>query len=162
MDSSRCPGDSKADKSSLCFGDFADPLCRKRYHELQYTLKDQQDPRTGQRTNYDLFYHVIVVTEDRCRMWGRMEPERLAEALPGDVLSASDHQLVLYELSLMPDHMHLLVRGSARVSARELLDNIKDSSGRVLRRTALWQNGGYVGTVGPYRLQAVMKWNEAL
>ncbi len=148
--------------SQAVSGDFADPLCRKRYHQLQYTLKDQQDPRTGERTNYDLFYHVIVVSEARCRRWGWQEPEQLAEALPEGIACSSDNQLVLYELSLMPDHMHLLVRGGPRVSAQRVLDTIKDSSGRVLSRTALWQAGGYVGTVGPYRLQAVMKWNEAL
>ena len=140
-------------------GDFADPICRRRYHDLRYVRRDQRDPLTDRRVTYDLFHHVVLVTGGRVRMWSEREPSKLSEALPKALEQSG---LILYELSLMPDHAHLLVRGTADRDSQQILDTIKEVSGGLLNRTAFWQSGGYIGSVGPYRLQTAMARNEKL
>lgn len=143
-------------------GDFADPLCRKRYHELRYTSGNQMDPLSGLRTNYDLFFHVVLVTAGRVRMRSDAEPSRLVEGLPAGLEARFAEKLTVFEMSVMPDHLHLLVRSRPGLTAQNVLDGLKEATGAVLRRTAFWQPGGYVGSVGPYRLQTVMKRNQRL
>ena len=64
------------------------------------------------------------------------------------------------EISMMPDHAHLLLRWPEAMSAADLLQGTKRESGKILRRSAFWNEGGYVGTVGPYPLRVALRRNR--
>jgi len=92
----------------------------------------------GQNTN------VVLITGGRYRMRSP-EARQVFEALCEGVRRLKADPL---DISMMPDHAHLLVRWPKMLSSEELLEGIKRESGKRLRRTAFWNDGGYVGTVG--------------
>lgn len=89
--------------------------------------------------------HVFLITGGRYRMRSP-EARQVFEALCEGVWRLKADPL---DISMMPDHAHLLVRWPKMLSSEELLEGIKRESGKRLRRTAFWNDGGYVGTVGP-------------
>jgi len=136
--------------------DLADPLYRERMKTLRFHQDGDAKLKTSHSAIYDLFLHVILVTADRYCM-GSSEAKTVFAALRDGMLEVGADP---YEASMMPDHAHLMARWPAAMSAAELMEAIKQASGRLLMRSAYWSDGGYMGTVGPYRLQVAIERNR--
>lgn len=136
--------------------DLVDPLYRKRLKELRFMNKSEvRACHTRHRGVYDLFAHVVLVTGGRYRM-RPSEAKGVFDALCQGTGALRAEPM---EISMMPDHAHLLVRWPQGMSAAELLEGIKVESGRVMGRSVFWNEGGYVGTVGPYSLRVAVRRN---
>ncbi len=137
--------------------DLVDPLYRKRMKELRFLEEEELTAhKTRHRGVYDLFAHLVLVTGGRYRMFSK-EAEKVFLALCDGTRKLGADPL---DVSMMPDHAHLLVRWPEKMTAAELLEAVKSESGRLLRRSAFWNNGGYVGTVGPYALRLALARNQ--
>jgi REP element-mobilizing transposase RayT len=138
--------------------DLVDPLYRERMKKLRYMEEGEvMAEKTRHRGVYDAFAHVVLITGGRYRMFSD-EARKVFDALCGGVRELKAEPL---EISMMPDHAHLLLRWPQGLSAEELLQGVKRESGKVMRRSAFWNNGGYVGSVGPYPIRTALDNNAA-
>lgn len=142
--------ESQVDKS-----DLVDPLYREKMNKLRFQNDDDGLIKKSHKAAYDLFLHVIFVAADRYRMFSP-EAKIVFEALKSGMLELGADP---YEGSMMPDHAHFLVRWPTQYGAADLLEAMKQASGRILRRSAFWSGGGYIGTVGPYSLRMALERN---
>ncbi|MDF3131054.1 transposase [Kiritimatiellaeota bacterium B1221] len=136
--------------------DLVDPLYRKRMNELRFHEEGAGKRSTSHRGRYDLVVHVVLVIANRHRIFSQ-EAKKVFEAL---VEGCGALGAKPYDISMMPDHAHLMVGWPATLSAEELLEGIKREAGEVMRRSAYWQDGGYVGTVGPYKMSVALERNR--
>lgn len=136
--------------------DLVDPLYRQKLKELRFHSQELPPSRNGHAAVYDLYYHVILITGGRHRM-NLKEADAVFQALR-DGSAAVDSES--YEISVMPDHVHLLVGGTSKIGPESLVEDLKRESGRILRRSAFWSGGGYIGSVGPYRLKTALDRNR--
>ncbi|MEX2606042.1 MAG: transposase [Kiritimatiellia bacterium] len=136
--------------------DLVDPLYRERLNTLRFHDVDKRIVSGKHRGFYDLFVHLVLISGNRYRMHFQ-EAKQVFSALRD---ACEDLGACPYDISMMPDHAHLLVRWPADLSANELVDKVKAGSGKKLGRLAFWSDGGYVGTVGPYRLSVAMEKNR--
>ena len=135
---------------------LVDPLFRKRLKELRFCSRAYSPSLNAHAAVYDLFYHVILVTGGRYRM-GCKEAEDVFSALLDGARVAKNE---MFEISVMPDHVHMLLGGSSERSPESIVAGLKKESGLILRRTAFWSGGGYIGSVGPYRLRTALDRNR--
>ena len=142
---------SQVDKS-----DLVDPLYRESMKKLCFHDEDGAVFKNSQRAVYDLFAHVILVTASRYRMFAPEAKAVLANLKQACRQIAADP----YEISMMPDHAHMLVRWPNDIGGTDFVERIKATSGSLMRRAAFWSGGGYIGTVGPYSLKKAMALNR--
>jgi putative transposase len=134
--------------------DLADPKYREG---LQHCVVENHDLdlSTPTRTSsgvawYDL--HVVFVTADRFRIDSRSTAVKIRDA---SRRTAADNGYGLSRLSVMPDHMHMLVRGNPRESPQEISLSFQNRTEQAVGNFRLWQFGFYVGTVGDYSLKSI-------
>ena len=136
--------------------DLVDPLYRQRLKELRFQNHTTSQFRNSHAAVYDLYYHVIFITGGRHRM--RLpEAKAVFQALRG---AAAANESEVYDISIMPDHVHLLVGDTFKSCPESIVENLKKESGQILRRSAFWSGGGYIGSVGPYRLKTALDRNR--
>lgn len=145
-------------QSQVDRSDLVDPLYRKRMNELRFHEEGKSKTSTSHRGRYDLVVHVVVVIANRHRIFSG-EAHKVFDALPGGAQALG---CKIFDASIMPDHAHLMLGWPSELSAEELIGGLKKASGGILRRPFYWQDGGYVGTVGPYKLSAAMERNRKL
>lgn len=144
-------------QSQVDRSDLVDPLYRRRMNELRFRRTEEVlAEKTRHQGVYDLFAHVVLVTGGHYRMFSP-EARRVFDSLcqAAEILGAEP-----MDISMMPDHAHLLLRWPKSLSAEALLEGIKQNSGKQLRRSAFWNPGGYVGSVGPYPLRDAQNKNR--
>ncbi len=145
-------------QSQVDNSDLVDPLYRQRMKELRYQQAEQVlADKTRHQGIYDLFAHVGLVTGGRYRMF-TPEARKVFDSL---CAAAETIDATPMDISMMPDHAHLLLRWPKGLSAEELLEGVKQASGNRLRRSAFWHAGGYVGSVGPYPLKVAQLQNHS-
>jgi REP element-mobilizing transposase RayT len=135
---------------------LVDPLFRKKLAELRFQEENPGSHQTRNKGRYDLVLHLVLVTGGRHRMW-IPEARRVLEAL---TVACDTEGIGLLDISMMPDHVHLRIRSRWEAGPEETLEAIKRCSGTYLRRPAFWMDGGYAGSVGPYRLGVAMRRNR--
>ena len=59
--------------------------------------------------------------------------------------------------SLMPDHVHIALRGNIEESPEEIALALMNNTAFAMGQNAIWQNGYYVGSFGEYDVNAVRK-----
>jgi REP element-mobilizing transposase RayT len=58
-------------------------------------------------------------------------------------------------LSLMPDHLHLALRGGVDQSPVEIASSFQNNLAYLLGQKPIWKETFYVGTFGQYNLNAI-------
>ena len=136
--------------------DLVDPLYRERLQALCFHSDEGAPFRSSHAGVHDLFAHIVLVAGARYRMSSE-EARLVFDALKSACLSTG---LMPYEISMMPDHAHLLVRYPSDAGAEEVIERLKVASGKLFGRSAFWSGGGYFGTVGPYPLRIALERNR--
>lgn len=136
--------------------DLVDPLYRERLQELRFHSDEGAIFRSSHAGLHDLFAHIVLVAGARYRM-SSVEARMVFDALKSACLATG---LAPYEISMMPDHAHLLVRYPPDAGAEQVIERLKVASGKLFGRSAFWSGGGYFGTVGPYPLHIAMDRNR--
>ena len=134
--------------------EFVDP----RFGEFlkQFTIVDRSvdlsipdESRSG-RYWYNL--HLVLVTVGRTRI---VDEPSLKTIRDGSIRIAAKKGYRIASISVMPDHVHLAMRGVFEQSPEEIVLAFMNNLSHFLKLGAVWRPGYYVGTFGEYNMRAI-------
>lgn len=134
-------------------GAFADPRFRERMARYT-TTRDEVDlaaPAAGGHGRYWYNLHVVLVAADRFRFGG---DAILAGFRDAALAEAERGGHALKSVAVMPDHVHLALRGNIERSPREIGVGFQNVLAEVAGCRA-WQDGFYAGTFSEYDVSAI-------
>jgi putative transposase len=115
---------------------------------------------------YSCKYHVVFCPKYRRPVLVNGVDTRLREIT---VQLATEFQVELLEMEVMPEHVHLLVEVDPQFGIHRLVKNLKGHSSRLLRQEfphlksrlpTLWTNSYFVSTVGGAPLAVIKQYIE--
>jgi REP element-mobilizing transposase RayT len=136
--------------------DFIDP----RFAEFleQFTIiNPRADLRQPAETNSGRYWynlHLVLVTEGRHRI---IDGPGLRTIRDGAFKIAEKKEYAIGAISVMPDHVHLALRGNLEHSPEQIALAFQNNLAYMLNRGAVWRRGFYVGTFGEYDMRAIRK-----
>ncbi len=142
--------DRQADKS-----DYVDPRFKRLLGNFTLTDKNIHLSEASQTTHGHYWYniHLVIVIEDR--RFPITKKENLSR-LPGACMAiARKKGYAVSHLSVMPDHLHLAVRGAVDQSPEEIALAFLNNLSYVLGYNRCWSWEYYVGTFSEYTLRAL-------
>lgn len=134
--------------------DYADPDYRKMlktYTENagDVDLSEPQKTRSG-RYWYNL--HIVLVTRDRFRMRKEHNFQITQEGIE-KIAEKHDYKISTY--SIMPDHLHLALRGNIQMSPEDIALSFLNNLAFLHDQNAIWEHSYYAGTFGDYDMNLV-------
>lgn len=133
--------------------DFADPRYQEIMRKFTVTCKEValSEPAESNSGRYWYNLHLVLVVADRFRITA---PERLGEIRDAAFAVAAKSGHAIAALSVMPDHLHMALRGNIERSPAEIAMVFQNGlAGAVGCR--VWQDGYYVGTFSEYDLDVI-------
>ena len=109
-------------------------------------------PTMTARGRYWYNLHVVLVVVERRRI---VDPQRLGTIRDWcfRIATKKGHQIAA--LSVMPDHLHVAMRGNPDHSPQEIALAFQNNLAYAVGQTRIWNDGFYVGTFGEYDMQAI-------
>ena len=115
-------------------------------------------------TNY---WHIVFATKYRYKMFGKFKQSHIIEACIRRV--STNHGIAIHTLSVMPDHVHMLVTLPHNITESKALQLLKGGSAYLFFRNHeksrlrlpyghLWSAGGCATTVGYNEYTTVEKY----
>lgn len=118
---------------------------------------DLASPTATHSGRYWYNLHVVLVTAER---WRNTDPRWLAKIRDQSQRIAVKKGYGLSRLSVMPEHVHLAIRGTIDHSPEEIALAFQNNLAYALRQVYVWQPTYYVGTFGEYDMTAVRSWDD--
>lgn len=118
---------------------------------------------------YLLHAHVIFVTKYRGKVFDSEILDKMQELMKR---ICDDHEVVLKEFNGESDHVHLLIEYPPKLALSKLVNTLKGTSSRELKRSfpelnqvawrknALWSPSYFVGSVGGAPLEFLKQYIE--
>ena len=115
---------------------------------------------------FSLKYHIVFCPKYRRPVLQNLVDRRLKELFEG---VASDYELTLHAVEIMPDHVHLFVETDPTLCVAELVNRLKGISRRVLRQEfpflrsrlpTLWSRSYFAATVGAVSEETIQRYIE--
>jgi len=107
---------------------------------------DLSEPAVSSHGRYWYSLHLVFVVASRFRVGG----QRFLDQLRERVMDVSRCQgCALKRVSIMPDHMHVALRGNPQLSPSEIALGLQEATADVAG-CRLWEDAFYVGTFGDY------------
>jgi REP element-mobilizing transposase RayT len=133
---------------------FVDPKFSELMREFTRVWKDDSSdaPLESASGRYWYRLHIVLVVQSRHRI---REQRFLGNAFEVLQTIALDQGYRLGALSVMPDHVHVSLRGRIEESPETIALILMNESCHRLKCGDLWQPGYYVGTIGAYHMNAV-------
>lgn len=122
--------------------------------------------KKNKNVTYSCKYHIIWCTKYRRLLLKDTIEIDLKSIIQG---IASDLNVEIIEIEVMPDHVHILVDVDPQFGVHKFIKTAKGKSSRVLRQKykdlrtkvpTLWTNSYFVSTVGGVSLDVVKKYIE--
>lgn len=135
-----------------------EPVVDERFRELlrQYSMSDPSldfsAPSESLSGRYWYNLHIVLVTQDRERI---VDGPRLALVRDQSLGIAAKKGHKIGELSIVPDHLHIALRGDIEQSPQDIALSYLNNLAYALGQNAVWQFGYYAGTFGEYDMGAV-------
>lgn len=134
-------------------GEFADQryqstLAAEAFEDASLNLAEPAEVKRG-RYWYNL--HLVLVTAGRFRMGKEDYAPKLRAAAQ---LAAVENGCALKAFALMPDHVHLALRGNVEMAPVEIGVAFQNALGRAAG-CRLWDDRFYVGTFSEYSLMKI-------
>lgn len=116
---------------------------------------------------YSCKYHVIWCPKYRRSVLINGVDQRLKNIIREVCVS---YNVELFEMEVMPDHVHILVEVDPQFGVHTLIKRIKGRSSNILRKEypflksripTLWTNSYFISTVGGAPLQIIKQYIEA-
>lgn len=136
-------------KESLADERFRDLLTSCTVVNAQVDLSQPTESNSG-RYWYNL--HLVLVASGRYRLG---EPAALAKIRDTALRICVKKGYAASTLAVLPDHLHLAVRGAIAQSPEEIALSFLNNLAHVLGRRPWWEAGYYAGTFGEYGMAAV-------
>lgn len=135
---------------------LADERFRERLREFtvvnpQVDLSRPTESRSG-RYWYNL--HLVLVVSERYRIGAAAT---LAKIRDTTGRNCAKKGYAASTLAVLPDHLHLAVRGAIAHSPEEMALSFLNNLAHMLDRRPWWQYGYYVGSFGEYSMAAVRR-----
>jgi REP element-mobilizing transposase RayT len=128
---------------------FAERLQGVAYSDSAVHLEQSTETNSG-RYWYNL--HLVLVADDRLPA---RDSKTLNTLRDGSLRIAAARGHRIRELSVMPDHMHLALRGNVETSPGEIALQFMNNLAYLLGRKTYFRFGYYVGSFGEYSMRAV-------
>ena len=137
---------------------FADPNFERKLKSFSIVNADVDlaEPTASARGRYWYNLHLVLVTEFRHRM---TDFDQLALLRDTCNRIAVKKGFAISTLSLMPDHLHIALRGNIEQSPAEIGRCFQNNLAYVVE-DRLWMDGFYVGTFGEYNMDAVRRCSQ--
>lgn len=116
------------------------------------------EPVTSSHGRYVTALHLVLVHTDRWRVVDREFHLKTSAAIDAIAMKKG---LRLSRFSILPDHLHLVLGVGYRYSPETIALSFMNNIAFRHEMQRLWMNSFYVGTVGPYDLNAVRRSLEA-
>jgi REP element-mobilizing transposase RayT len=135
-------------------------FCDDRYHALlaRFTTVNPRvelsQPAASRSGRYWYNLHLVLVVETRYRVG---EEKTLATIHDVSLRICAKKGYEASTLAVMPDHLHLALRGNIEHSPQEIALAFLNNLAHALGQRALWQRGYYAGTFGEYDMGAVRR-----
>lgn len=122
--------------------------------------------KSNQSVVYSCKYHVVWCPKYRRKVLTGDVEKRLKELI---VELAAGINAEVFEMEVMPDHVHLLIEVDPQYGINRAVRHIKGSSSHILRMEfpflksrlpALWTNSYFVSSVGGAPLEAIKQYIE--
>ena len=135
--------------------DYADPLWKEFLGRFTFengaTLLNEPQATGHGRYWYNL--HLVIVVQDRRYPLARKESFRkIREACPR---IAAKKGYALAEVSIMPDHIHMALRGNIEQSPMEIGLAFQNNLSFVLGYNRTWRDEFYVGSFSEYDVESI-------
>ena len=111
-------------------------------------------------------YHIVWCPKYRRKVLSGKIESRLKEILPQ---IAEDMECIIEKMKVMPDHIHIFLRGTPILPIHLIVKNLKGKSSRILRSEFpslksklpnLWTRSYYCETIGCINEETVKKYIE--
>lgn len=135
-----------------------EPLADPRFKEFleQFLFEDSQvDLRRAtesQRGAYWYNLHCVLVRQQRYRVSDTATLTRMRDCSIA-VANKKGHRISA--LSLMPDHIHMALRGNIEHSPEDIALGFMNNLAYAMGQNAIWMPSYYAGTFGEYDMNAV-------
>ena len=136
--------------------EFVDP----RFAEFleQFTVVDSSVdlavPSESRSGRYWYNLHLVLVTDGRTRIVDEAGLETIRDG-SGRIAEKKGYSIAA--ISVMPDHVHIALRGAIEHSPEEIALAFMNNLSHMLRRGRVWRSGYYVGTFGEYNMNAIRR-----
>ena len=133
--------------------ELADPRYRATLADvaIHNPSVDLSEPTTSGHGRYWYNLHAVFVVAQRYRVGELGFLDRLRERI---LEVSGDQGCALRRVAIMPDHMHVALRGNPRLSPTEIALALLNATAAVAG-CRLWEHAFYVGTFGEYDQTAV-------
>jgi len=137
---------------------WADPALRERLakYSVANPAVDLSLPTETRSGRYWYNLHLVLVNEER---YQRSDDEWLGRILERCLAIGRHKGYAISRLSVMPDHLHMAVRGNVAHSPQEIALAFQNNLAYALGSIRLFQATYYVGTFSEYDMQAVRHGN---
>jgi REP element-mobilizing transposase RayT len=135
---------------------FVDPRFVKKM-EAYTVVREEADLSTPVATHSGQYWynlHLVLVVAGRRRI---VDYPRLAAIRDAGLRIAKAKGFLLKSLSVMPDHLHVALRGDVVQSPEEMALSFMNNSAFLLGRNRIWGDECYVGTFSEYDLATVQR-----
>jgi REP element-mobilizing transposase RayT len=135
-----------------------EPLADERFRRVlaDFTVVDPQvdlsQPTETHSGRYWYNLHVVLVAAERYRVG---EAATLAKVRDTALRVCLKKGYAASTLAVLPDHLHLAIRGAIAASPEEIALALLNNLAHVLDRRPWWEAGYYAGTFGEYGMAAV-------
>jgi REP element-mobilizing transposase RayT len=144
---------------------IGEQVSRERFADTRFERKlksftvvnadvDLAEPTASARGRYWYNLHIVLVTDFRHRI---TDVDKLALLRDTCDRIAAKKGYAISTLSLMPDHLHIALRGNIEHSPVEIGRCFQNNLAYAVGSYRLWADGFYVGTFGEYNIGAVRK-----
>lgn len=113
---------------------------------------DLAQPAESRSGRYWYNLHLVLVTDGRFRF---SDEATLTKLRVGSFKIAAKKGYQIAALSVMPDHLHIALRGNIDQSPEGIALAFQNNLAHMVQRGAIWRPGFYVGTFGEYDMNAI-------
>ena len=133
---------------------FVDARFRDMLQEFTTTRPevDLAQPTESSHGRYWYNLHLVLVTDDRQRF---VDPRSLSALHAGSLRIADKKGYKISRLSVMPDHLHVALRGNIEQSPGEIALAFQNNLAYAMGQVAIWAPSYYTGTFGEYDMWAI-------
>jgi len=143
---------NQVDAAQFCDSDFAESL--KQFTRVWDGEQIGQTPIEVTSGRYWYHLHLVLVVDDRRRI---RDLSFLGGIFESSQAIALDRGYVLNSISVMPDHLHVCLRGAIADSPEAIALVYLNETCRMQSANGLWRPSYYVGTIGVYNMNAVRR-----
>ena len=111
-------------------------------------------PTKSRSGRYWYNLHLVLVVQGR---YAITDLDLLRRVYDTSRRVAAQNRYFISELSVLPDHLHVALRGAIDQSTGEIALEFLNGLAHGVRQGAIWKHGYYIGTFSEYSMNAVRR-----